>query len=81
MSENVRGAAWRKSTYSNGQGQCVEVGTTWRKSTHSNGSGNCVEVGTASRAILVRDTTNRSGATLTIPAPAWEALLAGLRLF
>lgn len=79
MSENVRGVAWRKSTHSNGQGQCVEVGTTWRESTHSNGSGNCVEVGAGTREILVRDTTNRSGATLTIPAPAWQALLARVR--
>jgi hypothetical protein len=72
-------ALWRKSSYSNGTGACVEVGTTWRKSTHSNHSGNCVEVSTATRAILVRDTTNRSGATLTIPAPAWQALLVRVR--
>ena len=40
---------WRKATYSNGQGACVEVGT-WRKPTHSNGSGACVEVGTWRKA-------------------------------
>ena len=51
----------------------------WRKSTHSNASGDCVEVGTARRAILVRDTTNRSGATLAVPAEAWQALLAEVR--
>ena len=79
MSENVRGAAWRKSTYSNGQGACVEVGMAWRKATHSNGIGNCVEVGTAPHAILVRDTTNRSGATLTGSAETWRALLAKVR--
>jgi hypothetical protein len=38
-----------------------------------------VEVGTAPRAILVRDTTNRSGATLTVPAEAWRALVAEVR--
>ena len=79
MSENARGAAWRKSTYSTAQGECVEVGVAWRKATHSNGIGNCVEVGTAPHAILVRDTTNRSGATLTIPTAAWHALLAEVR--
>jgi hypothetical protein len=73
------GTTWRKSTHSTAQGECVEVSTAWRKSTHSNHSGNCVEVGTEIRAILVRDTTNRSGATLTIPAPAWQALLARVR--
>lgn len=80
MNENARGMAWRKSTYSNGQGDCVEVGVAWRKATHSNGQGACVEVGTAPHAILVRDTTNRSGATLTIPAPAWQVLLAEIRV-
>jgi Domain of unknown function (DUF397) len=79
MGENVRGMDWRKSSYSNASGNCVEVGMAWRKSTHSNASGDCVEVGTARRAILVRDTTNRSGATLTVPAEAWQALLAKVR--
>jgi hypothetical protein len=52
---------------------------TWRKPSHSNGTGNCVEVGTGTRAILVRDTTNRSGATLAVPADAWRALVAEVR--
>jgi hypothetical protein len=29
--------------------------------------------------VLVRDTTNRAGAVLTIPATAWRALLAEIR--
>jgi hypothetical protein len=97
MDKYVHAADWRKSTYSNGQGACVEVatwreasygngraecvavGVAWRKASHSNSSGSCVEVGKAATAVLVRDTTNRSGATLTIPAPAWRALLAEVR--
>jgi hypothetical protein len=79
VSENVRAADWRKSSYSNGSGNCVEVGTTWRKSTHSNGQGDCVEVGTATRAILVRDTTNPSGPVLHVSAETWHALLAEVR--
>jgi Domain of unknown function (DUF397) len=73
-------ADWRKSTYSGGNGaDCVEVGT-WRKSTHSGGNGaNCVEVATTTADVLVRDTTDRAGATLAIPASAWRALLAGIR--
>jgi hypothetical protein len=78
-SNDASSAMWRKSSYSNGTGNCVEVGMAWRKSTHSNGIGECVEVGTAPRAILVRDTTNRSGATLTVPAEAWRALVAEVR--
>jgi hypothetical protein len=40
---------------------------------------NCVEVGRAATVVLVRDTTDRAGAVLTVPAPAWRALLAGIR--
>jgi hypothetical protein len=73
-------ANWRKSTHSTANGaSCVEVGT-WRKSTHSTANGgSCVEVATATADVLVRDTTDRAGAVLTIPADAWRALLAGIR--
>jgi hypothetical protein len=29
--------------------------------------------------VLVRDTTNRSGAVLAVPARAWRTLLAGIQ--
>lgn len=71
---------WRKSSYSNNGGDsCVEVGA-WRKSSYSNNGGaDCVEVGTAVTGVLVRDTTDRAGAVLAVPARAWRILLAGLR--
>jgi hypothetical protein len=71
---------WRKSSYSNNGGAgCVEVGA-WRKSSHSNGGmNNCVEVGGAVPGVLIRDTTDRAGAVLAIPARAWRTLLAELR--
>jgi hypothetical protein len=51
----------------------------WRKSTYSGGANStCVEVAAAS-AVLVRDTTNRDGFTLSVPAAAWTAFLAALR--
>jgi hypothetical protein len=57
----------------------VEV-AAWRKSSYSDASGNaCVEVGDAARVVLVRDTTDRGGATLAIPARAWRAFTAALR--
>lgn len=44
----------------------------WRKSSYSDASGgNCVEVG-ADGVILVRDTTDRDGLTLSVPAGAWR---------
>lgn len=52
----------------------------WRKSTFSGGNGaSCVEVGTAGSGVVVRDTTDRAGAVLAVPARAWRALLAEVR--
>jgi Domain of unknown function (DUF397) len=37
--------SWRKSSYSNASGNCVEVAfSDWHKSSYSDGTGNCVEV-------------------------------------
>jgi len=75
------GTTWRKSGSSGSSGgACVEVGTVWRTSTHSGSSGgDCVEVGTASRVVVVRDTTNRSGGVLAISPAAWWAFTSALR--
>jgi Domain of unknown function (DUF397) len=46
---------------------------TWRKSSYSGGNGGgCVEAGVADTTgvVLVRDTTNRTGAILTVTANA-----------
>ena len=52
----------------------------WRKTSYSgNGGGNCVEVGSAAPTILVRDTTNRNGVTLAVPAGAWQAFTSKLK--
>jgi hypothetical protein len=46
----------------------------WRKSTYSDGNGgDCVELASDRGEILVRDTTNRDGGTLTFAAEAWAA--------
>jgi hypothetical protein len=71
---------WRKSTYSgNGGSDCIEVGA-WRKSSYSsNGGTACVEVSGAVTGVLIRDTADRAGAVLAVPAAAWRALLAEVR--
>jgi Domain of unknown function (DUF397) len=79
--DTMSGAPWRKSSYSSGNGtNCVEV-TTWRKASYSGGSGtNCVEAAFAEAGrVLVRDTTDRDGALLTIPADAWARFTDSLR--
>jgi Domain of unknown function (DUF397) len=52
----------------------------WRKSTYSDGNGgDCVETAGGNGTILIRDTTDRSGVTLTVTADAWRDLLTRLR--
>ena len=52
----------------------------WRKSTYSDANGgNCVEAASGSGVILVRDTTDRGGVTLNLPATAWTAFLGPMR--
>jgi hypothetical protein len=47
--------------------------TGWRKSTYSNiNTSQCIEVAGAGM-VLVRDTTNRNGGTLSFTAEAWAA--------
>ena len=70
--------AWRKSSYSNQQGDCVEV-TAWRKSSYSNGHGNCVEVGDGPTVVAIRDSKNPNGPVVTVTPAAWRAFLRSIR--
>jgi hypothetical protein len=56
-----------------------EVGT-WRKASYSATNGNCIEVADAAPVVLVRDTTDRGGVTLTVPASAWQKFTATIKL-
>lgn len=52
----------------------------WRTSSYSaNGGQDCVEAGCAPGLILVRDTKNRDGAVLALPAQAWLRFTASLK--
>jgi hypothetical protein len=71
-------AHWRKSSYSSGNGQCVEVAhvpAQWRKSTHSSADGQCVEVTHLPEAIAVRDSKDPAGPKLIFTLHAWAAFV------
>jgi hypothetical protein len=51
----------------------------WRKSSYSGTQGECVEVSVTSIDVGVRDTKDRDGGTLTLPASVWAALLENQR--
>jgi hypothetical protein len=52
--------------------------TIWRKSTASETSG-CVEVAFAAHGVLVRQSHDPSGPTLTFTKREWAAFVAGVR--
>jgi hypothetical protein len=51
----------------------------WRTSSYTSAGGNCVEVGDANHAILVRDSKDRTGGTLTFPASTWQSFTNSLK--
>jgi hypothetical protein len=53
----------------------------WRKSSRStqdSADGDCVEVAFATEAVAVRDSKNRAGDMLAVPALSWDRFLSGL---
>jgi len=69
---------WKKSSYSQGQSNCVEVGLRpwdWVKSSYSCGQNNCVETACDGHAVKVRDTKDTSIPGITVTPQAWTAFL------
>jgi hypothetical protein len=51
----------------------------WRNSSYSDGNGGaCIETATGNTTILIRDSTDRDGVTLSVPADAWQRFTASL---
>jgi hypothetical protein len=53
-------------------------GMNWRKASYSGNGEACVEVAAAD-AVLIRDTTDRGGFTLSVPPAVWASFLGTLR--
>jgi hypothetical protein len=68
--------AWRRSSYSGNNGNCVEV--NWHKSSHSGDNGDCVEVASTRNAVAVRDSKAPHTGHLHVPPAAWGAFLAAV---
>ena len=51
----------------------------WRKSSYSGSNGSCVRRPGGDCVVLVRDTTDRDGGTLTFTADAWRAFAAEMK--
>jgi hypothetical protein len=57
----------------------TDIDPQWRKASYSGGAnGSCVEVGNGD-GVLVRDTTDRDGGTLSITGDAWQTFLGTIR--
>ncbi|MFG1927940.1 DUF397 domain-containing protein [Cryptosporangium sp. NPDC048952] len=51
----------------------------WHKSKASTGNGNCVEVALMESVVAVRDTKDRGGPALVLPASGWTSFIAGAK--
>ncbi|ANZ19106.1 DUF397 domain-containing protein [Streptomyces noursei] len=69
--------AWFKSSYSSGDGDdCVEVALTWRKSSYSSsGDGDCIEIAACPTTVHIRDSKDKGGPQLAVPAGSWAAFV------
>ncbi|MEV6777636.1 DUF397 domain-containing protein [Streptomyces syringium] len=74
-------AEWRKSTYSNGQEDCLEVADQWRKSSYSDEQDDCLEIADniPTGIVAVRDSKHPHRPALTFHPTAWQGFVTAVR--
>jgi hypothetical protein len=56
------------------------MASNWRKSSYSGDNGGaCVEVASSTEAVLIRDTTDRTGPIVAFTAEAWRMFAATIK--
>lgn len=73
---DLAGVVWRKSSYTQSNGECVEIAfpdADWRKSTRSQGDGACVQVALKPSCAGIRDSKQPDGGVVLTGFSAWDA--------
>ncbi|MFE0101702.1 DUF397 domain-containing protein [Streptomyces sp. NPDC059009] len=72
--------AWFKSSYSSGEGECLEVALNWTKSSRSGSEGECLEVIAHPDCIHIRDSKQapETAPTLQVTPTTWTTFLTSL---
>jgi Domain of unknown function (DUF397) len=79
---DLTGAVWRKSSFTQSNGECVEISfpdADWRTSSRSQSNGACVEVALRPSVAGIRDSKDPGGGVLLTGFPAWDAFLHRVR--
>ncbi|MCH0562033.1 DUF397 domain-containing protein [Streptomyces sp. MUM 2J] len=70
---------WFKSSYSDSEGECVDIALEWSKSSHSGSEGECLEIALSRTALHIRDSKTPTARTIAVSPAAWSAFLPRVR--
>lgn len=76
MNVDLASAVWRKSSFTQSNGECVEIAfpdADWHKSSRSQSNGACVEVAVMPTVAGIRDSKQPDGGVVLAGFAAWDA--------